>query len=348
MEKIKIAIAYYPNKIMHSTNWKNAWVDYCVENEVDYELVDCYQSDIIEHLANFSHLLWHFGNYEFQDMLFARSILYSAKNMGLKVFPDFSDSWHFDDKVAETYLLQSINAPIPKSTMIYRYDDCEILVKDDKINFPVVAKLRGGSGSHNVKKLGSKYELLRYAKKMFRSGFNPSPSLLYKASSNARSAKNWDTFFKRLKRAPEFLRTLNSAKKFPKEKEYILLQDFIPNAGYDMKVVVIGNKLSFFVRNIRKGDFRASGGGSFFYDKSFITKNIIDSAFSVSDSLDFKCMGYDYVVNKDTGIGYIIEMSYGFSHEALLAAGGYFDREGNWYDEPLNAPKELLYNLLNS
>jgi len=182
---------------------------------------------------------------------------------------------------------------------------------------------------------------------MFGSGINPSPSLLYKASSNTRSSKDWNTFFKRLKRVPEFLRTLNNAKKFPREKEYIFLQEFVPNTGYDIKVVVIGDKLSYFLRNIRKGDFRASGGGSFFYDKSYITKNIIDSAFSVSDSLGFKCMGYDYVVNKETGIGYIIEISYGFSHEALLGAGGYFDREGNWYDEPLNAPKELLRNLIS-
>jgi len=85
--------------------------------------------------------------------------------MGLKVFPDFSDSWHFDDKVAETYLLQSINAPIPKSTMIFRYDDCLKRVKEEKIKFPIIAKLRGGSGSHNVKKIHSKYELLRYGKK---------------------------------------------------------------------------------------------------------------------------------------------------------------------------------------
>ena len=347
MSKIKVAIGYYPHKIMHSTNWKNAWVDYCVENKIDYELVDCYKSDIIEQLKNFSHLLWHFGNYEFQDMLFARSILYSAKKMGLKIFPDYPDAWHFDDKIAETYLLQSINAPIPNSTIIYRFKDCVTMVKKNEINFPVVAKLRGGSGSHNVKMLRSQSELLRYAKKMFKSGLNPSPSLLYKASSSAKSSKNWDTFIKRLKRAPEFLRTLNSAKKFPNEKEYVFLQEFIPNNGYDLKIVVVGDKFSFIGRNIRKGEFRASGGGALFYDKDYVTKSIIDSAFRVSDSSGFQCMGYDYVVNKETGEGLIIEISYGFSHEAVLAAGGYFDRDGNWYEEPLNAPQELLINLLN-
>ena len=47
--------------------------------------------------------------------------------MGLKVFPDFNTSWHFDDKIAETYLLQSISAPIPQSYIFYNYEDCKII-----------------------------------------------------------------------------------------------------------------------------------------------------------------------------------------------------------------------------
>lgn len=57
-------------------------------------------------------------------------------------------------------------------------------------------------------------------------------------------------------------------------------------------------------------------------------------------------MGYDYVVNNNTGEGIIIEISYGFSHEALLLAGGYFDRQANWHEAPLNAPIEVIQNIL--
>lgn len=346
MYKVKVAIGYNPTKTTHSTNWRFPWEDYCIDNKLDFELVDCYRSDIIDHLKGFTHLLWHFGNYEFQDMLFARSILYSAKEMGLKVFPDYDSSWHFDDKIAETYLLQSVNAPIPDSLMFYRYEDCEQQINDNEIDFPIIAKLRGGSGSHNVKLLRTPTELLRYARKMFGSGISPSPSLMYKTVSNARTSRNWETMIKRVKRAPEFFRTLKNAKKFPNEKEYVFLQEFIPNDGYDLKIVVVGDKLSFIGRNIRKGEFRASGGGDLFYDRSYVTKNIIESAFRTSDLLNFQCMGYDYVVNKDTGEGKIIEISYGFSHAALLGAGGYFDREGNWHDVPMDAPKEILKNMI--
>jgi glutathione synthase/RimK-type ligase-like ATP-grasp enzyme len=345
MHKLRIAIFLKNGSVAHSTLWSSPWIDFCKENNIDYELVDAYQPGIIEKLSHFDVFLWHFSGYEFQDMLFARSVLYSAKQMGLKVFPDFNDAWHFDDKVAETYLLQSINAPIPESHMFYSLEESTIWIHEEA-KFPIVAKLRNGSGSHNVKLFKTKQDAINYCKIMFSKGFNSSPSLAFKASSNFRSSKSFAVVLSRIKKIPEFLRTLKNSKQFPNEKGYVFFQEFIPNDGYDLKVVVVGDKLSFIARNTRKGDFRASGGGDLSIDRSLVTKSIIDSAFEISDKLGFKCMGYDYVVDKRNGEGKIVEISYGFSHTAQLLAGGHFDREGNWHDELLNAPKELLSNLL--
>ena len=58
-------------------------------------------------------------------------------------------------------------------------------------------------------------------------------------------------------------------------------------------------------------------------------------------------MGYDYVINKNNGKATLIEISYGFSHKAVLDANGYFDKSGNWYDEALNAPNEVLKNIIS-
>jgi len=171
---------------------------------------------------------------------------------------------------------------------------------------------------------------------------------MYKTSSNIKSAHNWATIKNRAKRIPEFLRNFASARMFPNEKGYVFLQEFIPNDGYDLKIIVVGNKLSFIGRDIRKGDFRASGGGSLFFEKSLVTQDIIYSAFSTSYKLGFQCMGYDYVVDKADGKGKIIEISYGFSHAALLQAKGFFDRDGMWHDKPLNAPVEVIKNIIRS
>lgn len=342
---MKIAIVQDTNDKIHSTNWTRPWTEYCTKHSLSYELINPYSHTLLDEIAESQVLLWHFSGYNYTEMLIARSILYSAKAMGKRIFPDFNDAWHFDDKIAETYLLQSVDAPIPQSFMFYSLPSLKEFASSSK-SFPYVAKLRNGSGSHNVKMIKNEKELLKYAQIMFSSGFSSSPNLLYKTSSNIKSTKSFKTLVNRAKRIPEFLRTLRNSKMFPHEKGYVYLQEFVPNDGYDLKIVVVGDKLSFIGRNIREGEFRASGGGDLFYDKSFVTQNVIDSAFKTSDELGFKCMGYDYVVNKNTGEGIIIEISYGFSHEALLSAGGYFDRKGNWHEEPINAPQEVIHHLI--
>lgn len=344
---MKIAIQKDSYGQLHSTHWALPWSDYCEREGLEYSFVDLLRCDSIKLLKDFDVLLWHFGQYNHAEMLEARSILYTAKRMGLKVFPDFNDAWHFDDKVAEMYILQALGAPIPKSRVYYDKDTLKKDVESGLIEIPIVGKLRTGSGSHNVKLLKSKHALMSYASKMFSGGYNPAPSLLYKTTSNIRSSHNKEQFMSKLKRAPEFLRTLAGAMRFPHEKDYVYLQQFIHNEGYDMKVVVVGDKCAFLVRPVRSHDFRASGGGEVFFDQKFFRKQIIESAFRVSDELGSRCMGYDYVVNKDTGEGVIVEISYGFSHKAIMASGGYYDRDCNWHNEPLNAPEELLRNLLN-
>ncbi|MBN1364263.1 MAG: hypothetical protein JW976_05590 [Syntrophaceae bacterium] len=342
---MRLAIHKNDKIFNHYILWTNEWINYCEVNKVSYKVVNCYDYDILDQLKEFNALVFHIVNYVYQDMFFARSILHSAKKMGLSVFPDFNDAWHFDDKIAETYALQSAGAPIPKSWMFYTFDD---LLKwaDGFIELPVVAKLRTGSGSHNVVLIKSKSQLISYAKQMFSNGLSPVPNIGFKASSQLNSSKNMGDIVKRLKKLPFFLHTLSRAKQFPREKNYVYLQEFIPNNGFDLKVVAVNDKVSYLCRNTRKGEFRASGGGDLFYDKRLVTEDIIKSAFKTNKKLGFQCMGYDYVVDKRTNKGVIVEMSYGFSHEAILQAKGHWNREMKWIGEPLSAPAEILKNML--
>lgn len=344
---MKVLIHQYPGP-QHSSSWANPWEQYLIENIIPYDKVNLFAVDAIETLKQYNVLLWHFGQYGWTDMLEARSILYSARMLGVKVFPDFNDAWHFDDKVAEMYALQAVNAPIPQSQVYYDMMTLRAALDNGKINFPIVAKLRSGSGSHNVRMIHNRVQLLRYAKRMFGRGFKPAPSLIYKTTSNIRSSHDKATFLAKLKRVPEFLRTRRGAKKFPNEKGYVYLQEFIPSDGFDMKVVVVGDKLSGLYRPIRSHDFRASGGGEVLYKKELFTENIIRSAFATADAIGFKCVGFDYVVDNRTGEGKIVEMSYGFSHTAVMGMGGWFDRDCQWHEGPLNAPVELLNNLIAS
>ncbi|MFA5545153.1 MAG: hypothetical protein WDA14_05855 [Sphaerochaetaceae bacterium] len=340
-----IAIAFSHRLKQHSTSWRPVFTKYLENKKIPYELVDCYSYDIIKKLGDYSALIWGYSNFLNADLMEARNILRIAEDQGLKTFPNQKTGWHFDDKIAEMYALQSIHAEIPMSWVFYFLEDC-IQWLESQAEYPIIAKLRNGSGANNVKMLKSKSEAMHYARRMFSKGFHPAPSLLYKTYSKVQSTHDLATLFSRIKRIPEFLRTRKNAQMMPIERGYSYFQEHIPNDGFDIKVAVVGDKLSYLCRNVRKNDFRASGGGSIYYDNNVMTAQIIDSAFKTSDDLKLQCVGFDYVVDNQTGKGKIIEMCYGFDHTAILGAGGYFDRGHIWHETPLNVPEEVLANLL--
>ncbi len=343
---MKIAIHQNEKMFKHSSQIVDDCIKQCVKRNIKYKIVNCYDTNILETLREFDAVIWTIQNYVKADMLEARSILNSAQKIGLRVFPDFNTSWHFDDKIAEMYLLQAINAPIPKSWVFYFKDECIEWLKNEA-KYPIVAKLRCGSGANNVKLLKNFKEAKKYTDIMFTKGFSPAPSAIYKAYSKAQSSKNLKVIINRIKKIPDFLNTLSNAKKLSRESDYCYFQEFIENNGYDIKIVVINDKLIPLCRNIRKGDWRASGGGDCYTDISMVTEQIRKSAFDTFDKCGFQCIGFDYVVDKNTNEGKIIEMCYGFDFQALSDVGGYFDRHGNWHkDSTLSIVNEIFETLV--
>lgn len=313
-------------------------------NGIPYVDLDCYAYNILDKLNDISGVYWWYSHYSFADKVEAQNILDIAEKRGLRVYPNHATAWHFDDKIAEMYALEDVGAPIPASWVFYRMEDCDAWIEEHE-GFPIVAKLRNGSGSTNVKLLRSKREAHKYCKRMFTRGYESAPSLLYKTYSKIQSTRDWKTLIYRARQIPNFLKARAMAKGLGVEREYCYFQEFIPNDGYDLKIVVVGNKLSYIVRATRKGDYRASGGGTLCYDRMFVTSQIIDEAFRVSDALGSQCMGFDFVVDSRTGEGKIVEMCHGFDHEAVYDAGGYFDRSGEWHEMPLHCGEEIVRNM---
>lgn len=330
----------------HSTSWSHPWLDYCQGKNISHCLVDWREFGAYEILVKYDIVLWHFSHYSHQEMIFARNILNALKAAGCRVYPDNSDADHFDDKIAQSYLLNALGLPTPTNYPLHSESAVEDWIGSESV-FPIVAKLRSGSGASNVQLIKNSEELRSYSKKMFKSGFDSKPSLLLKVASNISSTRSLKQFLQRLKRAPEFFFSRKSAGKRSNESGYIYLQEFIPKVPYDLKVVVVGEKLSFICRGVREGDFRASGSGDLFYDHSLMSQAIIDSAFNAADAMNSDCTGFDMIIDPRTGSPVILEVSYGFSHLAIIDAGGFYSRDGSWKEIPLNAPQELLRRLID-
>jgi hypothetical protein len=110
-------IAIHDNKKERYFSYR--WINYCKSNNISFKIVDAYDSNIVQQVSDCEAFMWHHSNYDYRDALFAKQLIYSIQQSGKKVFPDFQTSWHFDDKVGQKYLLESINAPLVPSYVFY-------------------------------------------------------------------------------------------------------------------------------------------------------------------------------------------------------------------------------------
>src|SRR5690606_7306067 len=141
--KMKIAIHH------RKGTFSDRWIEYCKFNNIQYKLVNAFDSDIIAQVKGYDVFMWHHHHSNLPDVLVAKSILFALEHSGVKVFPDFKTGWHFDDKVAQKYLLEAINAPLVPSHIFY--DKQTAVDWAETTTFPKVFKLKGGAGSANVR-----------------------------------------------------------------------------------------------------------------------------------------------------------------------------------------------------
>lgn len=338
--KLKIAIHNVKG------SFSDRWILYCKNNKIEYKLINSYDSDILNQLYDCSHFLWHFHHNKLKDKLFAKQLLYSIENLGIKVFPNFNTAWHFDDKIGQKYLLESIGAPLVKSYIFY--DKISALEWVRTTNYPVVFKLRGGAGSANVKLIKTKSQAIGIITKAFSKGFDGIPRL-------NRMKENW-LKFKKYKTFIYFRETLAGMKNyiFPTnkqklenivEKGYLYVQDFLPNNNHDIRIIVIGDRAFGLKRMVRENDFRASGSNMILYGKNDIDKRCVKIAFDTNKKLKSQSIAYDFVFDQNNEPK-IVEISYAYAIEAYDSCEGYWDINLKWFPGNFNPQYWMIRNLI--
>lgn len=304
------------------------WIEYCKRNNIEYKIVNAYDSNIVEQIDDCDAFMWHHYHANYKDVLFAKQLLFSLQQAGKVIFPDFNTGWHFDDKVGEKYLLEAIGAPLVPSYVFYTKKEAYDWI--ERTTFPKVFKLRGGAGSQNVKLAHTAAEAKRFVRIAFGKGF----AQYSKISNLKERIRKWrigKTDFKdvlkgvvRLFYVPAF------AKMHAPEKGYVYFQDFIPNNNFDIRVIVVGDHAFAVKRLCRKDDFRASGSGLPLYSKKEIDERCVEIAFDISKKLSTQSMGYDFVFDSSNN-PLIVEMCYCYAVDFYDKCEGYWDREMNWH-----------------
>ncbi|HLT41980.1 MAG TPA: hypothetical protein VKZ95_04680 [Sphingobacteriaceae bacterium] len=314
------------------SSFSEQWIEYCKSNNISFKIVDAYDSDIIAKLEDCDVFMWHHHHANYRDVLAAKPILFSLEQAGKKVFPDFNTGWHFDDKVAQKYLLEAINAPLVKSYVFYDRSSAEQWLYSTSL--PKVFKLKGGATGINVRLVRNKSEGKRLIRKAFGKGF---PAF----DRWGNLGERWTKFkegkerfvdmikgFVRLFIKPEF------AKMSAKEKGYVYFQDFIAGNDGDIRIIVIGQKYAYGMKRMnRKNDFRASGSSNFVYDR--ISDDVLKVAFETAKKLNLQSVAFDFVKGENNE-PLIVEISYGFGTKGSSRCPGYWTNDLTWHERKFN------------
>jgi glutathione synthase/RimK-type ligase-like ATP-grasp enzyme len=336
---MKIAIHHRKN------SFSVKWIEYCNKNNIKYSIVNCRDNDILEKLKSFDGLMWHWGP---DEAHYAVPLTISLEKLGIKVFPDFNTCWHFDNKIAEKYILDTCNIKqVP--TYIF-YDKKSALNWINNSTFPKVFKLRNGASSTNVKLVKTKKQAKRIVKKAFSSGFhsNDRLSILKNQIWKFKRDKTFRRFLGIINGLRILLMGSNSENILAKEKGYVYFQEFLPNNDFDTRVQVIGNR-AFFVRRFnRTGDFKASGSGKLKFDPNIIDVNLLKMSFALAAELKTNSLASDYLYN-DKEEPNIVEISYGFPISNFYEnCQGYWTPDLKWHDEKVQPEIFIIEDFINS
>ena len=327
-------------------SFSDRWIEYCQNNNIDYKLVNAFDNDIIQQVRDCDAFMWHHHHGQFKDVLAAKRVLFALEQAGVKVFPNYNTGWHFDDKVAQKYLLEAIDAPLVPSYVFY--DKEEALTWAKETTYPKVFKLKGGAGASNVELMHSSKEAEKKIKQAFGKGF-PQFNKIGNLNERIRKFKSGNgTALGVAKGVGRLFITPHYSRIQAPERQYTYFQDFIPNDGFDIRVVVIGGKAIALKRLVRENDFRASGSGNLVFENQNIDKRYIETAFHINSKLSSQSLAIDLIHSKKDEI-FVVELSYGFPMKNFLdGASGYWDSNLNWHEGSFNPQEWMVEDIIDS
>lgn len=328
-----------------SGSFSERWIEYCKKNNIPYKIVNAYDNDIIKQVKDCDAFMWHHNHANYKDSLFAKQLLFSLQMAGKKVFPDFNTGWHFDDKVGQKYLLESIGAPLVPSYVFYSKK--EALQWIEQTSFPKVFKLRGGAGASNVRLVRSRSQARSLVNKAFGRGFSQFNSLGYFKDRYKKFRAGKDSFIGVLKGLARLIIPTEYAKMHSREKGYVYFQDFIPDNETDFRINVVNGNCWGFQRSVRRNDFRASGSGNPIYDSTKIPLEMVRISQKIANILSLQSVAFDFVIDKKNKEFMIVEISYCYGFDGADKCGGYWDKELNWHPGTFISQYFMVESILN-
>jgi glutathione synthase/RimK-type ligase-like ATP-grasp enzyme len=190
-------------------------------NGFDYEIYDLNAHDWIERGRQFDLVVGMVSNRVDQLEEIRVKYHFLETVLGKKTYPSAALAVLYENKCLEAFLAEAWDLPFARSFVSYRREDALAMLDD--IRYPFVSKVNQSSGSMGVELVRNP----RQARRIIRQAFSRRGRPLYMP--------------------------------WLRQKNYVYFQEFVPNDGYDIRVILIGDRAFGYFRSVPQGDFRASG-----------------------------------------------------------------------------------------
>ncbi len=190
-------------------------------NKFPYEIYAIQREDWLEKAGDFDVIVGVLSNTTFHLEEIRRKYYVLETLLKKSCFPSLQHVLLYEDKILEAQLAKIYGIPFVPTYVSHDEQDALRLI--ESLAYPVISKVNPSSSSVGVELIRTQAE----ARKIVRQAF----------SNNGRKIHVV----------------------YSRQKNYIYFQKFIPNDGYDLRVIVVGNRVFGYYRKAPEGDFRASG-----------------------------------------------------------------------------------------
>jgi len=301
----------------------DSWAEHLEARGVDIHWVDLTRQDPFSQVKGCDGVMWCFSEM-LEDILKAYRILHSIELcLRIPVFPDHYTSWHYDEKIAQHYLLKAAGIPTPNTWIFWNKE--EAIRWANQTHYPKVFKLSPGDGGRSVVRVDSSEEARGLIERMFSIGIYHSSLHQKQASPILRARRLVGRFKKGIRHTLTGEPVgVSRSKNVILEKGYAYFQEFIPHE-FETRISIVGDSAWAWRYRLSPPPVENA------YEPSEIDLNCVRMAFDITQRLGFRSMAIDFLIYH--GEPMVLEMNY--NHHTQLPKNlfpGRWNRNLEWIE----------------
>ena len=269
-------------------------------NDIPYAEYDVNRSDFIEQAKKFDAIVWRIETTYKKQWEAADKLEILDRYLKKMVLPSSEALWVDEDKLRAQYVFEINNFPMIKTFSSHSQE--EVMEYIENCKYPIISKDKICASGHGVYMIKNKAQAKEICDQVFSTGLKTNEDYIL-------------------------------------QKDYVYFQEFVPNYGFDLRIVMIGNYYFGYYRYPVEGGFKASGSG--IVEKKEIPVEAMLLAKKIRESLPkSNSLAVDLIMDTRDDKYYIVETSIFVgieTSEQLMVdgvAGRYIEKDDTFTFEP--------------